>query len=52
MASGPYQGTIGVFLGLRDDANWGVIRESNGNERFHPLEWMEKTGKPSAETEL
>lgn len=52
MALGPYRGTVGVFQGLRDDTNWAVILEPNGNERFHPLKWMERIGAPEAATKL
>jgi hypothetical protein len=40
LAKGTYQGTAGVFLRLRDDANWADISESNGEVRSHPVMWL------------
>ena len=40
LAEGPYQGTLGVFLRLRQDANWADITERNGSIRSHPVEWL------------
>lgn len=40
LAKGTYQGTPGVFLRLRDDANWADIKERNGSIRNHPLVWL------------
>jgi hypothetical protein len=40
LAEGTYQGTVGVFLHLREDANWADITESNGSFRSHPAAWL------------
>jgi len=40
LAQGSYQGTVGVFLRLRDDANWADIAEPNGEVRSHPVVWL------------
>jgi hypothetical protein len=40
LAHGTYQGTLGVFLGLRKDVNWAEISERNGNVRCHPVMWL------------
>ena len=40
LARGSYQGTLGVFLGLKEDVKWANIRERNGNVRSHPVEWL------------
>jgi len=40
LANGTYQGTPGVFLRLREDANWADIRERSGAIRSHPVIWL------------
>lgn len=40
LANGTYQGTLGVFLRLREDVNWADISERNGNVRSHPVTWL------------
>jgi hypothetical protein len=40
LADGTYQGTSGVFLRLREDANWADITERNGSIRSHPVIWL------------
>lgn len=40
LTGGSYQGTMGVFLHLKEDPNWADIRERNGAIRNHPLVWM------------
>ena len=40
LANGPYQGTLGVFLRLREDPNWADITERNGDVRSHPVIWL------------
>ena len=40
LAHGTYPGTLGVFLRLKEDANWADITERNGNIRSHPVEWL------------
>jgi hypothetical protein len=40
LAEGTYQGTVGVFLHLREDVNWADITESNGSVRSHPVAWL------------
>jgi hypothetical protein len=37
---GSYQGTLGVFLRLKEDVNWADIRERNGSMRSHPVLWL------------
>ena len=40
LAEGPYQGTDGVFLRLRQDGTWADITERNGSIRSHPVVWL------------
>jgi hypothetical protein len=40
LAEGTYQGTVGVFLHLREDVNWADITEGNGDIRSHPVAWL------------
>ena len=40
LADGTYHGTPGVFLRLREDANWAEITERNGEVRSHPVIWL------------
>ena len=40
LANGTYQGTLGVFLRLRDDVNWADVKENNGDVRSHPVIWL------------
>ena len=40
LAEGTYQGTPGIFLGLKDDPNWADITERNGSIRSHPVAWL------------
>lgn len=40
LALGTYQGSGGVFLGFREDANWANIREPDGSVRSHPAAWL------------
>ena len=40
LAKGSYQGTLGVFLRLRQDPKWADITEPGGVVRMHPVEWM------------
>jgi hypothetical protein len=40
LAEGTYQGTLGVFLRLREDVNWADIKERNGGIRNHPVVWL------------
>jgi hypothetical protein len=40
VAHGCYPGTLGVFLRLKEDANWADIRERNGDVRSHPVIWL------------
>lgn len=37
---GTYQGTLGVFLRLKEDPNWADITERNGTIRSHPVIWL------------
>ena len=40
LVAGTYQGTLGVFVRLRDDVGWADITERNGEVRPHPLAWL------------
>jgi len=40
LAEGTHQGTLGVFLRLREDVNWADITETSGNVRSHPVIWL------------
>lgn len=40
LAKGTYEGTPGVFLRLKADANWADINERNGRIRSHPVAWL------------
>jgi hypothetical protein len=46
LAEGPYQGSPGVFLRLREDANWAEINEGNGIRRPHPVIWLQHSSAP------
>jgi hypothetical protein len=40
LANGTYQGTMGVFLRLKEDPNWADISERDGDVRSHPVMWL------------
>jgi hypothetical protein len=40
LCKGTYEGTLGVFLRLREDPKWADITERNGKVRNHPVEWL------------
>lgn len=40
LARGSYQGTLGIFLRLKEDINWADITERNGSVRSHPMVWL------------
>jgi hypothetical protein len=40
LTDGTYQGTLGVFLRLREDVKWADITERNGSIRSHPVVWL------------
>jgi hypothetical protein len=40
LAEGSHQGTLGVFIRLREDTNWADITERNGSVRSHPMVWL------------
>ena len=44
LAEGTYQGTLGVFLHLREDVEWADIVERNGTIRSHPVAWLALAG--------
>lgn len=46
LARGTYQGTTGVFLGLREDSNWADIAERGGAVRSHPVMWLSHSASP------
>ena len=37
---GTYQGTLGVFVRLRKDANWADIMQRDGSLWSHPVAWL------------
>jgi hypothetical protein len=41
LAKGSYQGTLGVFLNLKQDPKWADILERNSQVRSHPVEWLQ-----------
>lgn len=41
LAEGTYQGTLGVFVRFRQDANWADVTERNGTIRSHPVAWLD-----------
>jgi hypothetical protein len=41
LAEGTCQGNLGVFVGLRKDANWADITERNGGVRSHRVPWLD-----------
>ena len=41
LTEGTYQGTLGVFVGLRKDVNWADITERDGCVRSHPVAWLD-----------
>ena len=41
LAEGTYQGTPGVFVRLKKDANWADITERDGSVRSHPVAWLD-----------
>jgi hypothetical protein len=47
LIAGSYQGTLGVFVGLRGDPKWADIEERNGSLRCHPVEWLGRPGSRS-----
>jgi hypothetical protein len=49
LARGSYQGSLGIFLRLREDMKWADIAEPNGSIRSHPVEWLahSEVGLPS-----
>ena len=40
LAQGSYQGTLGIFVRLKEDVNWADITERNGSIRSHPVIWL------------
>jgi hypothetical protein len=41
LGEGTYQGTLGVFVRLRDDVSWADIAERSGAVRSHPIAWLD-----------
>jgi len=52
LAEGTYEGTLGVFLRLREDVNWADIKERNGSIRSHPLVWLAHSTNSNPATTL
>ena len=40
LTEGPHKYVHGIFLRLKDDVEWAVIKEANGAVSSHPVEWM------------
>lgn len=40
LIAGLYQGTLGIFLRLKEDIHWAEISERSGNIRSHPVAWL------------
>ena len=40
LTDGTYQGTLGIFLRLKEDVKWADITERNGGVRSHPVVWL------------
>ena len=40
LVAGTYQGTLGIFVRLRDDVGWADITDRNGEVRSHPVAWL------------
>ena len=40
LASGTYQGTLGIFVKFRKDPNWADIMERSGVMHSHPVAWL------------
>jgi hypothetical protein len=40
LAEGTHQGTSGIFLHFREDANWADITERDGSVWSHPVAWL------------
>lgn len=49
LAEGPYQGTPGFFIALKEDTKWAEIRERNDIIRSHPVRWLQRPNQPPAE---
>ncbi len=43
LTDGPYKGSLGVFIGLRDDPNWADIKGRDGKVMAHPVEWLARS---------
>ena len=48
LAEGPYQGTTGVFVKLRDDIRWAEIKQWNGVVQIHPIVWLRRRELPQS----
>jgi hypothetical protein len=51
LALGSHQGTLGVFLRLREDPSWADITERNGAVRSHPVIWLAHSVAPTPGSE-
>jgi len=40
LAKGSYQGTLGIFIRLKEDPKWADSRERSGAIRSHPVIWL------------
>ena len=48
LVEGPHKFARGTFVGLRPDVEWAAIRESNGVESSHPVEWLQSDEKENS----
>jgi len=46
LVMGPYQGSFGVLLRWKEDANWVEVREWDGRIRSHPILWLRRRPHP------
>lgn len=45
---GPHKFVWGTFMHLNDDVEWASIRQSDGEVRSHPVEWMDEYRVPKS----
>jgi hypothetical protein len=52
LVEGTYQGTLGIFVRLKDDVAWADIKERNGQVRSHPVAWLGHAVKQAEGTNI
>lgn len=50
LTHGAHKYVHGIFQNLREDVEWGAIREPSGIVTSHPVEWMESYRAPEGES--